>query len=63
MNSILITPRNAAELKLIVETLSKIGVQTCVLSEDEKEDIASALMMREGNGSDGKALVKKLYVN
>lgn len=61
MKSILITPKSATELRLVVDTLNKIGVKPSVLSEDEKEDIASALMMRDGERDEGKALVKKLY--
>ena len=61
MKSILVTPRDVTELQLILDTLNKVGVKPCVLSEEEKEDIASALMMREGEIKEGKALVRKLY--
>jgi len=60
MKSILITPKSTSELKLIVDTLQKLGIRPCLLSEDEKEDIASALMMRSDRLED-KALVRKLY--
>lgn len=61
MKSILITPKDANELRLIVDTLDKLGVKPNVLSEDEKDDIASALMMRDGERNEGRALVRKIY--
>lgn len=61
MKTLLVTPKNATEFRLIVDTLDKLGIRSCVLSDDEKEDIASALMMREGERDEGKALVRKLY--
>ena len=60
MKSIIVTPRDAEELTLVVNTLKKLGVHPYLLSEDEKEDITSALMMRDCERSEGKALVKKL---
>ena len=61
MKTLLVTPKNATELRLIVDALNKLGVQPCVLSDDEKEDIVSAVMMREGERDEGKAIVRKLY--
>jgi len=61
MKSILITPKDTSEFRLIVDALSKIGVKPDLLTDDEKDDIASAIMMRDGERSEGKALVRKLY--
>jgi hypothetical protein len=61
MKTLLVNPRDMTELRLVVDTLNKLGVSCCILSEDEKDDIASALMMREGERDEGKALVRKLY--
>jgi len=60
MKTLLVTPKNATEFRLIVDALDKLGIHPCVLSDDEKEDIVSALMMREGERNEGKALVRKL---
>jgi len=61
MKTLLVNPKDVSELRLVVDTLNKLGVRSCILSDDEKEDIASALMMREGERNEGKALVRKLY--
>lgn len=61
MKTLLVNPKDVSELRLVVDTINKLGVSSCILSDDEKEDIASALMMREGERNEGKALVRKLY--
>ncbi|WPP50224.1 hypothetical protein [Catalinimonas niigatensis] len=60
MKTILITPRNVAELNMIMDAIQRIGMDTCILSEDEKEDIITALMMREAERNEGMAIADKL---
>lgn len=61
MKTILITPRNIAELDMIMEAIQSMGIDSCILSEDEKEDIITALMMREAERTEGMAIADKLY--
>lgn len=47
MKSIVITPKNARELKFVSELLYKLGISSRVLSEEEKEDIGMSLLLDE----------------
>jgi hypothetical protein len=47
MPSLIVSPRNAKELQFIAELMEKMGVQSRLLSEEEKHDLAlSALMVK-----------------
>jgi len=39
MKSIIITPKNHAELKLLTQLLNKMNIASAVLSEEEKENM------------------------
>ncbi|NVJ47955.1 MAG: hypothetical protein HWE21_18580 [Cytophagia bacterium] len=47
MNSILINPKDEKELLFISQLLTKMGVNSKILSEEEKEDLGLSIMMRE----------------
>ena len=49
MTTLLITPKNNAELKFISEFLRKIGVAAKPLNEDEKEEMGLAILMKQAN--------------
>jgi hypothetical protein len=60
MKTILITPRNVAELNMLMDAIQRLGMNSCVLTEEEKEDIITALMMREAERTEGMAIADKL---
>lgn len=62
MNTILITPKNVAELNMLMEVIQQMELESCILSEDEKEDITTALMMREAEREEGMAIAEKLQM-
>ena len=45
MESIVITPRNGAEMKFVSELLSKIGLETRKLDDETKENMGLAFLM------------------
>ena len=47
MKSIVITPKNARELKFVSELLEKLGITSRVLDEEEKEDLGMSILMDE----------------
>lgn len=47
MKSIVITPKDARELKFVSELLKKLGINSRVLNEEEKEDIGMSVLMEE----------------
>ena len=47
MKSIVITPKNARELKFVSELLEKLGITSRVLGEEEKEDLGMSILMDE----------------
>lgn len=51
MDSLLITPASAADLKLVTALLKKMNIAAKVLSDEEKEDLGLALLMREAAGA------------
>jgi hypothetical protein len=51
MNSLLITPDNAADLKLLRELLKKFGITAQEITPEEREDLSLSLLMREAKGS------------
>ena len=52
MNSIVIKPKDQKELKFMVDLLRKLGVESKVLSDEEKEDIGLSLMMKDVDRQD-----------
>lgn len=49
MSSILIHPKNENEAQFIQELLAKLKVKSQVLTEEEKEDLGLAFMIKEAN--------------
>lgn len=49
MTTLLVTPKNNTELKFIEELLHKMGVATKPLSDDEKEEMGLAFLMKQAN--------------
>lgn len=47
MKSIVITPKDAHELKFLSELLEKLGISLRVLTEGDKEDIGMSILMNE----------------
>ena len=47
MTSMVITPRNKSEMKLVSDLLKKMQIQTQLISEEIQEDLGLALMMKE----------------
>jgi hypothetical protein len=63
MKSIVITPKDAKELKFIAELLNKMGISSTVLSEEEKEDAGLLMLMNDADKNDvvsRKEIVDKL---
>lgn len=49
MTSIVITPRNKSEMKLVSDLLKKMQIHTQLISEEIQEDLGLSLMMKEVN--------------
>ena len=49
MNSIILTPKTPEELAFLANLLKRLNVDIQVLSEEEKEDLGLAMMMRDVN--------------
>jgi len=47
MKSIVITPKDARELKFVSELLEKLGISSHVLTEEDKEDIGLSVLMEQ----------------
>ena len=47
MKSIVITPKDAHELKFVSELLKKLGINSRVLNEEEQEDVGMSILMEE----------------
>jgi hypothetical protein len=52
MESILITPRNGAEMKFVSELLNKIGLETRKLDDETKENMGLAHLMSKVDRKD-----------
>ena len=52
MSSIVVSPKSQKELQFISELLSKLGVRSKVLSDEELEDLGLAVMMKEVDRSE-----------
>lgn len=51
MESLLITPRNKTEQKLLADLLTKMNVKVSVLTDDDKEDLGMAALLKEADRS------------
>lgn len=51
MESLIITPRNKTEQKLLADLLTKMNVKVSVLTEDDKEDLGMAALLKEADRS------------
>lgn len=63
MASLLIAPKNQAELKLIQSLLDRMHISSKVLSENEKEDFALGYLMSQADRSkkvSRESIMKKL---
>lgn len=63
MNSLLVSPSSAAELKLVLALLKKMDIATKILSDEEKEDLGLSLLIRQGVGGpkvSREAVMRKL---
>jgi hypothetical protein len=49
MKSIVITPKDSKELRLIAQLLDKMGISSAILSEEEKEDAGLLMLMKEAD--------------
>ena len=49
MTTLLVTPKNETELKFISQLLHKMGVAAKPLSDDEKEEMGLAILMKQAN--------------
>jgi len=69
MDSILINPKDAQDLKYLMELMRSMEVPTMIISEDEREDFELARMMKQVDTSaiireDTKPVsLKKIYKN
>jgi hypothetical protein len=52
MSSIVVSPKSQKEFQFISELLSKLGVSSKVLSDEELEDLGLAVMMKDVDRSD-----------
>lgn len=52
MQSLLITPKDGAELELLSALLARLNIPTTVIAEDDKEDIGLGILLQEANRSE-----------
>lgn len=65
MKSIIITPRNKSEEKLLSDLFKKMGIGTMVLSAEEKEEMGLARLMAQADRKQKvsrETIMKKLSV-
>jgi hypothetical protein len=63
MESLVITPSNAAELSFLKELVMRMKMRAHVLTEEEKEDIGLGILMAEADRSEHvsrEEIMKKL---
>lgn len=49
MESIIVTPKNQEEFRLLTDLLAKMDISSKVLSEEEKEDIGLGILLQEAD--------------
>lgn len=52
MQSLLITPKDGAELELLSALLSRLNIPTTIIEEDDKEDIGLGILLKEADRSE-----------
>jgi|GEM_PF-758929 hypothetical protein len=63
MTSLIITPKNDSELKLLKKLLKGLGIANHALTAEEKEDFGLAILMKEADRSkkvSRETIMKKL---
>ncbi len=63
MSSIVVSPKSRKEFQFVSELLSKLGVRSKVVSDEELEDLGLAVMMKDVDRSefvDETEIVQKL---
>jgi hypothetical protein len=63
MDTLLITPNNKSELKLITDFLEKLNIKTKILSDEEIEDSGLSVLMKQVDRSkkvSRETIMKKL---
>ncbi len=51
MQSLLITPKDGAELELLSALLARLNIATTVIAEEDKEDIGLGILLQEADRS------------
>ncbi|WP_138483648.1 hypothetical protein [Dyadobacter bucti] len=49
MESIIVTPKNQEEFRLLTDLLAKMDISSKVLSEEEKEDTGLGILLQEAD--------------
>lgn len=49
MQSLLITPKDEAELELLSALLARLNVTTTIIAEDDKEDIGLSILLQQAD--------------
>ncbi|CAN5560153.1 hypothetical protein BH09BAC4_BH09BAC4_37660 [soil metagenome] len=52
MQSLLITPKDGAELELLSALLARLNIATTVIAEEDKEDIGLGILLQEADRSE-----------
>ncbi|MGE0589303.1 MAG: hypothetical protein AB7O48_12070 [Cyclobacteriaceae bacterium] len=63
MSSIVVSPKNNDELKFLTQLLTKLGIDSKVLSDEDAEDIGLSILMKDVNlndTSDEAEIMRKL---
>jgi hypothetical protein len=63
MRSIVINPKNSDELKFLQDLLTKLGVESKTLSQEDMEDLGLAMLMKDTDRQDRVSeaeVIKKL---
>ena len=52
MESIIISPKNRDEAKIITDILERMKIESMIITDEEKEDIGLSMMMKEVDWND-----------
>lgn len=52
MQSLLITPKDEAELELLSALLTRLNIATTTIAEEDKEDIGLGILLQEADRSE-----------
>lgn len=64
MDTLIVSPKTAEDLKILTDLLHRLGISVLRLSEEEKEDLGLAILMQEANRDDKVSrdeVMKKLH--